>query len=62
MKRLLKIDKGIYEADDNTKTYRFLKRNPEWELTGKTENEHNKSSLNGYKRIFRNGKEKIFKY
>lgn len=54
------IDKGIYEADDRFKTYRFLKRNPDWKKLIATENEKNKQSIDGYTRIFRNGNRKKF--
>lgn len=29
-KRELAIDKSVYLVDDNTKTYQFLRRNPDW--------------------------------
>lgn len=60
MKTRLKIDRAIYLVDDKTKTYKFYKINPNWKNLDKKENEQNKIHLNGYKRIFRNGKTKIF--
>ena len=60
MKREIKIDKAVYIADDLSTTYEFLKRNPYWKKLDKKENEKNKQSINGYTRVFRNGKMKVF--
>jgi hypothetical protein len=57
----LKIDRAIYILDDRTRTYCFRKRNPEWKMLDPRENERNKTYLAGYKRIFRNGKTKIYR-
>ncbi len=62
MTKILKIDKALYEVDDKTKIYRYFGRNPNWESLGKEENERNKKRINGYTRIFRDGKTKKFKY
>lgn len=58
MTKILKIDKALYEVDDKTKIYRYFGRNPNWESLGKEENERNKKRINGYTRIFRDGKTK----
>jgi len=60
MSRVIKIDKGFYEVYDETKTYRFLKRNLEWKQLDENENERNKLSIDGYARIFRDGSRKKF--
>ena len=60
MKREIKIDKAVYIADDLSTTYEFLKRNPYWKKLNKKENAKNKQSINGYTRVFRNGKMKVF--
>ena len=62
MTKILKIDRAVYEVDDETKTYRYLGRNLEWEKLSKEENERNKGLIDGYTRIFRNGTKKKFKY
>jgi hypothetical protein len=60
MIRVIKIDKGIYEVNDEAKTYRFLRRNFEWKQLDENENESNKLSIDGYTRIFRDGRRKQF--
>lgn len=60
MSRVIKIDKGFYEVYDENKTYRFLKRNLEWKQLYANENERNKLSIDGYTRIFRDGRRKKF--
>lgn len=62
MVRMLRIDRALYEVDDNTKTYRFCSRNSEWRNLGSEENERNKKQLDGYTRIFRDGARKVFRY
>ena len=57
-----KIDGALYEVDDEMKTYRYLGRNPDWKNLSKEENKRNKKHIDGYKRFFRNGKTKIFRY
>lgn len=58
MSLTIKIDKGIYEVYDQTKTYRLQKRNLEWKQLD--ENERNKLSIDGYIQIFRDRKPKKF--
>ena len=62
MERELKIDRAIYVVDDDTQTYRFLKRNPEWRDLCAAENEANKTQLDGYVRVFRSGKSATFSH
>lgn len=62
MVRTLKIDRAIYLVDDETKTYRFLRRNPDWRDLAPDENERNKRQIDGHTRIFRDGRRKVFRY
>jgi len=62
MKRMLSIDRAIYLADDDTRTYTFLKRNSDWNKLDPVENERNKKSINGYTRIFRDGRKRVFTF
>jgi len=59
---ILKIDRALYAVDDETKTYRFYCRNPDWEKLGAKENARNKKHISGYARIFRDGKKRVFRY
>jgi hypothetical protein len=61
MKKELKIDKAIYLVDEDEKTYMFLRRNLDWKELDPKENTLNKKHLNGYKRIFRDKRTKIFR-
>ena len=62
MKRELRIDRAIYLADDDSRTYTFFKRNLDWKNLDPVENEKNKQSINGYTRIFRDGTTKVFRF
>jgi len=62
MAKVFKIDRALYEVDDETKTYRYLKRNLDWKNLSEDENERNKKHIDGYTRTFRNGAKKVFKY
>ena len=62
MNRKQSIDRAIYLVDDDTRTYTFLERNPDWIKLDPAENERNKESINGYTRIFRDGREKVFRF
>jgi hypothetical protein len=62
MPRELKIDRAIYLADDQTRTYRFLGRNPDWRNLDPEENERNKRHIDGFTRTFRDGRTKTFRY
>ncbi len=59
---ILKIDRAFYEADDKTKTYRYYGRNPEWRKLSKEDNIKNKRRIDGYTRVFPNGKEEVFHF
>jgi hypothetical protein len=61
MARELKIDRAVYLVDDETKTYRFLRRNPDLEKLDPAENDKNKRQIDGYTRIFRDGRRKTFR-
>ncbi|MFC2036002.1 DUF1905 domain-containing protein [Chloroflexota bacterium] len=62
MKREVKIDRAIYLADNDSRTYTFLKRNLDWKNLDHVENEENKQSVNGYTRVFRDGTTKVFRF
>ena len=62
MPRELRIDRAVYLVDDKKGTYRFLRRNPNWEKLDPAENEENKRQIDGYSRIFRDGRRKTFRY
>jgi hypothetical protein len=59
---ILKIDRALYEVDDSSKTYRYCGRNIHWRLLDPKESSRNKKHINGYTRIFSNGKQQIFVY
>ncbi len=60
--RKVSIDRAIYLVDDSARTYRFLGSNPSWKELSESENEQNKKSIDGYTRVFRNRKSKVFRY
>jgi hypothetical protein len=62
MQKELKIDRAVYLVDDETRTYRFLSRNPDWENLDPAEYDQNKRQIDGYIRIFRDGRRKTFRY
>ena len=62
MTKILKIDRALYEIDDKTKTYRYYGRNSEWKNINKEENQRNKKHIDGYTRIFPDGRTKVFRY
>lgn len=61
LKKELKIDKAIYLIDDASKTYIFLKRNPDWKSLTSKENELNKKHIDGYRRILKDGSTRRYK-
>lgn len=56
----LKIDRAVYLVDEETKTYCYLRRNPQWKDLDPADNERNKRHLDGYTRIFPDGRRKLF--
>ena len=62
MTRILRIDRALYEVDDETKTYRYFGGNPDWKKLSKEENEQNKKHIDRYTRTFRNGRARRFRY
>lgn len=60
MLREIEIDKAIYLVDTSTKTYRFLRRNPRWRELSPRVNEQNKASIDGFTRIFRDGRTRLY--
>jgi len=45
MTKILKIDRALYEVDDETKTYKYYGRNLEWQDLNPVENEKTKNPL-----------------
>lgn len=62
MPRELNIDRAVYLVDDDTRTYHFLRRNETWETLDPVENDQNKQHIDGYTRLFRDGRRKTFHY
>lgn len=62
MAQELKIDRAIYLVDDAARTYRFLRRNPDWQTLSQQENEQNKRHIDGYTRRFRDGRTRTFRF
>lgn len=62
MDKILKIGKALYIVDDETKTYKYLGRNPDWKKHSESEEEINKKHIDGYTRILRDGKTRLFRY
>ena len=62
MTSILKIDRAFYEVNDTLKTYRYHGRNLDWKKLSRQENMANKKHIDGYARIFPNGKKKIYNF
>ena len=62
MPREPRIDRAVYLVDDEARTYRFLRRNPDWEKLDPAENDANKRQIDGYTRIFKDKRRKTFRY
>ena len=60
--RELRIDRAVYVVDEERKRYRYLRRNHEWRELDPGENERNKRHLDGYTRVFPDGRTKVFRY
>lgn len=60
MLKQLKIDKSVYLVDDEDKSYRFFKRNPNWNKLTMIQNLKNKKLIDGYTRMLRNDTTKKF--
>jgi hypothetical protein len=61
MLKTLKIGKSIYLMDNEDKSYRILRRNPDWKKVTFRQSEHDKKLLNGFTRIYTNDKTKILR-
>lgn len=61
MGEILKSGKALYEVNHRTKTYRYFGRNPE-KVSKEEEEETNKREIDGFTRLFSDGRTKIFKY
>jgi hypothetical protein len=62
MPRTLTIDRAVYLVDDQAMTYRFLRRKPAWARLDREQNTAHKRQIDGYTRIFRDGRRKVFHY
>lgn len=60
--RELPIDRAVYLVDDAARTYGYLRRNPAWKDLDPEENQGNKRHLDGYTRIFPDGRTKVYSY
>jgi hypothetical protein len=60
MRREVRMDKAFYLVDDSTRTFYYLRKNPDWEKLGEKENEYIKRQLDGYYRVLKDGKKKPF--
>ncbi len=58
----LNVDRSVYLVDENRRTYRYLRRNHRWRELDAEENERNKWHLDGYTRIFPDGRTNAFRY
>jgi len=54
------MGKALYEVDRRTRTYWFYGRSPE--KVSKEEEEQNKRKIDGFTRLFGDGRAKIFRY
>lgn len=61
MPREVEIDRAVYEVDDAARTYRFVRCNPAWREQGRQEVERLRRSLDGYTRVFRDGRRRVFR-
>ena len=59
--RELAIDRAIYLVDEDTRTYRFVRRNPGPLPDAETSNRH-KRELLGYTRVMSDGTTKPFRF
>jgi SAM-dependent methyltransferase len=59
--RKLKIGRAVYLVDDDRRTYSFLERNPDWARLSPRQNAANKLQIDGYVRLFRDGRKKTFR-
>jgi hypothetical protein len=59
---ILRIDRAFYEADDKTRTYRYYGRNPDWQNLSREDNVRNKKHIDGYTRVFPDGRKKIYRF
>ncbi len=62
MTEILRIDRALYEVDDETRTYWYFGRNSNWEKLSEEENRSNKKHIDGYTRTFPDGRRKVFRY
>lgn len=59
---ILKIDRALYDVNDETRTYKYYGRNLDWRNLSKEENIENKKHLDSYIRLFSDGRKKTFRF
>lgn len=59
--RMVQIGRAVYMADDRRRCYWFLRPNPDWRDVPPQENEENRRSIDGYRRVFRDGRTTVFR-
>jgi hypothetical protein len=62
MKKILAIDKALYKIDFRKKIYAYYGRNSNFKKLKKRDNVKNKKMINGFIRIFKDGRKKVFKF
>jgi hypothetical protein len=60
--RELRIDKAVYLVDDETRTYRFLRRNPDWRSLDPAESLRNQLELDGFTRVLSDRRAVVFRF
>ena len=62
MTKILKIDRALYEIDEETRTYWYYGRNLGWERLSGEENRSNKKLIDGYTRVFPDGRRRVLRF
>jgi hypothetical protein len=62
MAKTVRIDRDLYIVDDHANTYRYYSGNPDWRNLSQEKHQRNEQHIDGYTRIFRDKKKKVFKY
>jgi hypothetical protein len=56
------IDKAVYLVDDETRTYKLLRRNPDWKELPAAKSFENELALEGFTRVFADGRRRVFHF
>jgi hypothetical protein len=62
LRKLIEIDGVVYEVNSRTKTYWHFGQNSTSRERDKKQNEENKKSIDGYTRIFPDGRREVYRY